>query len=202
MSSSNCCFLFCIQVSQKTGKVVWYSHFIKNIPQFVVIHTVKGFNIVNEPEVDFLKFSCFFYDPVYVGNLISGSSAFSKSSLYFWTSSVHILLKPILKNFEHNLASMWNECNCVVIWRLFGIALLWDHWEGVSKARRRSVWAEETKYVKVQRPKSMALGMAVLRCIQEVQTGSDFVTQGLRLVVIHKKEKKYSWAFWNTLIDN
>ena len=101
MSSSNYCFLICMQVSQEAGKVVWYSHFIKNIPQFVVIHTVKGFNIVNEPEVDFLKFSCFFYDPVYVGNLISGSSAFSKSSLYFWKFSVHVLLKPSSKDFEH-----------------------------------------------------------------------------------------------------
>ena len=126
MSGSKCCFLSCLQVSQEAGNVVWYYNLFKNIPQFVVIHTVKGFCIVDEAEVDFLKFSCFFYDPVYVGNLISGSSAFSKSSLYFWTSSVHILLKPILKNFEHNLASMWNECNCVVIWTFFGIAFLWD----------------------------------------------------------------------------
>ena len=97
-----------------------YSHLFKNFPQFVVIHTVKVFSVVNEAEhtvrvfsvvneaeVDvFPEFSCFFYDPADVGNLIFGSSAFSKSSLYFWTSSVHILLKPILKNFEHNLASM------------------------------------------------------------------------------------------------
>ena len=82
MSGSNCCFLTCIQVSQETGKVVWYSHLFKNFPQFVVIHTVKGFSVVNEEEVDvLLEFSCFFYDPTDVGNLISGSSAFSKSSL-------------------------------------------------------------------------------------------------------------------------
>ena len=80
--------------------------FLKSFPQFVVMHTVKGFSIVNETEVDgFLEFSCFFYDPTDVGNLISGSSAFSKSNLYIWKFSVHILLKPNLKYFEHSLAS-------------------------------------------------------------------------------------------------
>ena len=98
MSGSNCCFLTCIQVSQETGKVVWYSHLFKNFPQFAVIHIVKGFSIVNEAEVDvFLEFPCFLYDPVIVGNLISGSSAFSKSSLNIWKFSVHILLKPNLE---------------------------------------------------------------------------------------------------------
>ena len=84
-----------------------YSHLFKNFPQFVVIHTVKGFCIVRETEVDvFLEFSCFFYDPRDVGSLISGSSAFLKSSLYIWKFSVHLLLKPILKDLEHYLASM------------------------------------------------------------------------------------------------
>ena len=91
--------------------------------QFVVILTVKGFSIVNE-EVDFLKFPCFFYDPAFVSNLISGSSAFSKSNLCIWNFLVHELLKPRLKDFEHNLASMWNECNCVAIGTFFGIAPL------------------------------------------------------------------------------
>ena len=87
--------------------MVWYSHLLKNFPQFVVIHTVKGFGIVNKAEVEvFLKLSCFFDDPVDVGNLISGSSAFSKSSLYIWKFPVHVL-KPNL-GFEHNLASMIN----------------------------------------------------------------------------------------------
>ena len=87
--------------------MIRYSHPIKNFPQFVVIHTVKGFSIVNEAEVDaFLESSCFFYDPMDVGNLISGSSAFSKSSLNIWKFSVHILLKPNLENFEHYFASM------------------------------------------------------------------------------------------------
>ena len=82
MSSYNCCFLTRIQISQKTSLVIWYSHFFKNFPQFVVIHTVKGFSVVNEAELDvFLEFFCFFYDPMDVGNLISGSSTFSKSSL-------------------------------------------------------------------------------------------------------------------------
>ena len=87
--------------------MVWYSHLVKNFPQFVVIHTVKGFGIVNEEEVDvFLEFSCFFNAPTDVGNLISGSSAFSESSLNNWKFMVHILLKPGLENFEHYFAIM------------------------------------------------------------------------------------------------
>ena len=94
MSGSNCWFLTCIQVSQKAGKVVGYSHLFKNFPYFVVIHTVKGFSVVNEAEVDvFLELSCFFYDPMDVGNLISGSSAFSKSILNIWKFMVRVLLK-------------------------------------------------------------------------------------------------------------
>ena len=87
--------------------MVWYSHLFQNFPQFIVIHTVKGFGIVNKSEIDVsLELSCFFHDPVDVGNLISGSSAFSKFSLfYIWKVSVHILLKPSLKDFEHYLAS-------------------------------------------------------------------------------------------------
>ena len=92
-----------------------------------MIYTVKGFSIVNEAGVDvFLKLSCFFDDPVDIGNLISGSSAFSKSSLYVWKLLVHILLKPSLKDFEHYLASMWNESNCMVVYTFSGIAFLWD----------------------------------------------------------------------------
>ena len=84
---------------------------------FLVIHTVKGFGIVNKVEVDvFLKFAWFFYDPTDVGNLISGSSGFSKSSLNIWNFTVHVLLKPSLENFEHYFASVWDECNCVVVW--------------------------------------------------------------------------------------
>ena len=87
--------------------MVWYSHHLKNFPQFIVIHTVKGFGIVNKAEVDvFLELSCFFNDPTDVGDLISGSSAFSKSSLNIWNFIVHILLKPSLENFEHYFASV------------------------------------------------------------------------------------------------
>ena len=94
---------------------------------FVVIHTVEGFGVVNETEIDvFLEFSCFFYDPVYVCNLISGSSAFSKTSLNIRKLTVHVLLKPGLENFEHYFGSMWDECNCAVVWTFFGIAFLWD----------------------------------------------------------------------------
>ena len=99
----------------------------KNFPQFVLIHTVKGFSIVNEAVVDiFLEFSYFFYGPTNVDNLISGSSAFSKSSLYIWKFSVHILLKPSWKDFENYLAELWNTCSCAVVWAFFGIAFLWD----------------------------------------------------------------------------
>ena len=127
MSSSNCCFLTCILVSQEAGQVVWYSHLLKNFPQFIVIHTVKGFGIVNKAEIDvFLELSCFFCDPVDVGNLISGSSAFSQTSLNIWKLMVHILLKAGFQNFEHYFTSMWDECNCVVVWAFFGIAFLWD----------------------------------------------------------------------------
>ena len=122
MSSSNCCFLTCIQISQEAGQMVWYSHLFQNFPQSVVIHTVKGFGIVNKTEVDvFLEQSCFFDDPKDVGNLISGSSAISKPTLNIWKFTVHVLLKPGLENlritllayeicaivqwFEHSLAS-------------------------------------------------------------------------------------------------
>ena len=107
MSSSNCCFLTCIQISQKAGQVVWYSHLFQNFPQFIVVHTVKGFGLVNKAERDvFLEVSCFFHHPTDVGNLISGSSAISKTSLNIWKFMVHLLLKPGLENFEHYFTSM------------------------------------------------------------------------------------------------
>ena len=103
-----------MQISQEAGQVVCYSHLFQNFPQFIVIHTVKGFGIVNKAETDvFLELSCFFHDPADGGNLISGSSAFSKTSLNIRT--VHILLKPGLENFEHYFTSMWDECNCAVV---------------------------------------------------------------------------------------
>ena len=96
--------------------MVWYSHLFKNFPQFVAVHTVKGFGIVNEAEVDaFLELFCFLNDPADVGNLISGSSAFSKSSLNIWKLTVHVLLKPGLENADHYFTSMLDECNCSVV---------------------------------------------------------------------------------------
>ena len=107
MSSSNCCFLTCIQISQEAGQVIWYSHLSQNFPQLILIHTVKGFGIVNKAEIDvFLELSCFFNDSADVGNLISGSSAFSKTSLKIWKFTVHIKLKPGLENFEHYFTCM------------------------------------------------------------------------------------------------
>ena len=96
MSNSNCCFLTCIQVSQEAGQVVWYSHLFQNFPQFIVIHPVKGFGIVNKAEIDvFLELSFFFDDSADVGNLMSDSSAFSKTSLNIWKFKVHVLEKEM-----------------------------------------------------------------------------------------------------------
>ena len=125
MSSFNYCFLTCIQVSQEAGMVVWCSHLFKNFPQFV-IHTVKSFSIVNEAEVDF------FWKSLIFSMIQWMSAAWSLDPLPFlnpaWTSgnSVHVLLKPSLENFEHYFASVWDECNCAVVWTFFGIAFLCD----------------------------------------------------------------------------
>jgi len=137
-----------------------------NFPQFVVIHTVKGFGIVNKAEIDvFLELSCFSHDPADVGNLISGSSAFSKTSVNIWKFTVHILLKPGLENFEHYFSSMWDEYICAVLWTFFGIAFLWDwnenwpfpvlwpllnfpnwlaHWGSTSTASSFWIWKSST----------------------------------------------------------
>ena len=109
-------FTACIQISQEAGQVVWYSHLFQNFPQFIVIHTVKGFGIVNKAEIDiFLELSCFLNDPADVGRFISGSSAFSKTSLNIRKFMVHLLLKPGLENFEHYFTSVSDECNCAVV---------------------------------------------------------------------------------------
>ena len=119
MSSSNCCFLTCIQISRgRSGGLVFPS-----LSEFSTVYwdPHKGFGIVNKAEIDaFLELSCFLHDPVDVGNLISGSSAFSKSSLNIWKFMVHILLKDGLDNFEHYYTSMWDECNCAVVWAFLG----------------------------------------------------------------------------------
>ena len=127
MSSSNCCFLTCIHVSQEAGQVVWYSHLFQNFPQFSMIHTVKGFGIVNKAKIDvFLKLSCFFHDPVAAGNLISGSSAFSKTRLYIWKFMIYILLKPGLENFEHYFDSVVRWVQLCGSLSNFWHAFIWD----------------------------------------------------------------------------
>ena len=120
MSSSNSCFL--------KRQVRWSGIPISfRIFQFIVVHTVKGFGIVNKVEIEvFLELSCFFDDPVDAGHLISGSSAFSKTSLNIWNFMVHVLLKPGLEKFEHYFTSVWDECNCAVVWAFFDIAFLWN----------------------------------------------------------------------------
>ena len=110
--------------SQEAGQVVWYSHLFQNFPQFIVIRTVKGFGIVNKAGIDvLLELSCFISDPADVSNSVSGSSVFSKTSLSIGKFTVHILLKPGLDYFEQ---SMWDECNCALIWAFFSITFLWD----------------------------------------------------------------------------
>ena len=149
MSSSNYCFLTCIQVSQEVDQVVWYPHLFQNFPQFIVIHTVKGFGIVNKSEIDvFLELSCFFADPADNSNLISGFSAFSKTSLNICKFMVHVLLKPGLENFEHYyqhvrwvqlcghlsilwhcLSLDWNEnWTFSVLWPLLSFPKLLSYW--------------------------------------------------------------------------
>ena len=141
MSSSNCCFLTCIQISQEADQVVWYSDLFQNFPQFLVIHTVKGFGIVNKTEIDvFLELSCFFDDPVDVGNLISGSSAFSKSSSgslwfkYCWSLAWRILsitllaceMGAIVQLFEQSLALPYWLCNYE--WTKFTKTQFYNKW--------------------------------------------------------------------------
>ena len=116
MSSSNCCFLTCIQVFQEAGQVVWYSHLLQNFPVYCDPHSQRLRHSQSSKSRFFLELSCFFDDPADVDNVISGSSAFSKSSLNIWKYTVHILLKPGLENFEQYFASMWDECNCAVVW--------------------------------------------------------------------------------------
>ena len=126
MSSTNWCFLTWIQISQEPDQVVWYFHLFQNFPVCCDPHNQRLW-IVNKELVDvFLELSCFFDDPTDVGNLISGSSAFSKFSLNIWKFTVHVLLKPGLENFGHYFSSVWDKCNCVVVWAFFGIAFLWD----------------------------------------------------------------------------
>ena len=126
MSSSNYCFLTCIQISQEAGQVLWYSHLFQNFSQFVLIHKVKGVGIVNKAKLMFFWNLLAFSMKQWMLAFWSPISAFFKSSLNIWKSIVYILLKTGLENFEHYFASMWDECNCVVVWAFFGITFLRD----------------------------------------------------------------------------
>ena len=142
MSSSNCCFLTCIHVSQEAGKVIWYSHLFKKFPQFVVIHSQRLSRSQWSRNRCLFGILFLFYYPAEIGDLISGSSGFSKSTLYIWKFSFHILVKPSLKDFEHYLARMWDERHCEVVWAFFVIALLWDWNENWPiKASLGEFWA-------------------------------------------------------------
>ena len=126
MSGSNCCFLTCIQISQEAGQVVC-SPISKNFPQFVVIHTARGFDVVSDSEVDvFLEFFCFLMIQWMLEILSLVSLPFLNPAWTSGSSQFTVLLKPCLKNFEHYFASVWDECNCVVAWTFFGIAFLWN----------------------------------------------------------------------------
>ena len=127
-----------------------------------MIHIVKGFGIVNKTEVDvFLKLSCFFDDPTDVGNVISGSSAFSKSSLNTWKFSVHVLLKPGLENFEHYFDSVWNECHCAAVWTFFGIAFLWGWIFPVVQTVKNLPAMQETRVRSLGQGDPLEKGMAI-----------------------------------------
>ena len=137
--------------------------------QFIVIYTVKGFGIINKAEIDvFLELSCFFDDPADVSNLMSSSSSFSESSLNIWKFMVHVLLKPALENFEHYFTSVWDECNCAVVWAFFGIAFLWvwnKNWPFPVPWPYQTTWPDSwVTYIQV-RKQQLELDM-------EQQTGS------------------------------
>ena len=127
MSGFNCHFLTCIQISQGAGQVIWYSHLLKNFPQFAVIRTIKGFGIVNKTEMGvFLELSFFLMIQQMLAIWSLVPLPFLKPAWTIRKFTVHIFLKPGLENFEHYFTSVWDECNCVVVWAFFGIAFLWD----------------------------------------------------------------------------
>ena len=193
MFSTNCCFLTFTQISQEADQMVWYSHFLKNFPQFVVIHTVKGIGVVSKAEVDvFLELSCFFDDPTDVGTLISGASAFSKSSLNIWKFMVYVLLKPGLENFEHYFASVWDECNCAVVWAFFGIAFLWDSSWGLEYKRSQDIPGVTGKFgLGVQKEAGQKL---TVFCQENVLA--------IASTLFQQKRPLYTWTLSNSQYQN
>ena len=181
MSSSNCCFLTSIQVSQEAGQVVWYSHLFQNFPQFIVIHTVKGFGIVNKAEIDvFLGILLLFWWSVDISNLISGFSAFSKTSLNIWKFTVHVLLKPGLENFEHYFTSMWD-----------GGALVgcspWGHWVRHDWAASRSCIGEGNgnplQCSCLENPRDEGTWWAAIYGVAQSQTGLKWLSSSSSSIV-------------------
>ena len=127
MSSSNCWFLTCIQVSQEAGQVVWYSHLLQNFPQFIVIHTIEGFGVVNKAEIDvFLELSCFFDDPVMLAIWSLVPLPFLKPAWTSGSSRFRCCWSLAWRILNNSLLSVWDEYNCAVVWTFFGIAFLWD----------------------------------------------------------------------------
>ena len=176
ISSSNCCFLTCIYISQEAGQVVWYFHLFKNFPLFAVIHTIKGFGIVNKVEVDvFLELSCFFDDPTDVGNLISGSPAFSKSSLNIWKFMVHILLNLCLENLERLKA------------RGKGDDRGWDGWMA-SPTQWTWVWVNSRSWW-------WTGSSGVLQSMGYQRVGHDWVTE-LNWTELNQYLNPYLWSWW------
>ena len=140
MSSSNCCFLTCIKIFHEAGQVVWYSHLLKNFQVCCDPHSQRFWHSQKSRNRCFSETLLLFQWSSDVGNLISGSSTSSKTSLNIWKFMVHVLLKPGLENFEHYFASVWDECNCAVVWAFFGIAFLWDWNENWSFPVLWSMW--------------------------------------------------------------
>ena len=192
MSSSNCCFLTCLQVSQEASQVVWYSHLLKNFPQFIVIHIVKGFGIVNKAKIDvFLELSCFFYYPADVGNLISGSSAFSKTSLNIWKFTVQVLLKPDLENFQHYFTNVWDECSCAIVWTFFGTGMKTDLFQSCGHCWVFQIcWhihRQNDRILKEELPRSV--------CAQYV-TGDQWRNNSRNNEGMEPKQKQYPVWMW------
>ena len=137
MSGFNCCFLTCIQVSQKADEMVWYSHLFKNFPRFALIYTVKGFSIVSEAEVDvFLQFSCFFYDPAVLAIWSLVPLPFLNPAWTFQNSQFRYYWSLAWKILSITFASMWNECSCAVVWMIelsYSVKEKWRDWTALQK---------------------------------------------------------------------